>query len=205
LFSRVPACVYRFLKVKLIKSFSGGPGGRFFKKAPLAAGGNNMIEATLAHVKKHAYKIILVAVPVLIWIFFISTCKVRTEPEKVWHLRNKIVTLTESLVGLPYKFGGKEIGGFDCSGLVCYVFDCYGIALPRTAGKQAKMKEKIKLRHAKPADILAFKIKRRWHTGIYVGKQSFIHAPGRGEAIRKERLTDFWKKRLKYVIRVIHD
>jgi cell wall-associated NlpC family hydrolase len=140
-------------------------------------------------------------VPVL----FISDCAVRTEPGNVWNLRDKIVTLTESLTGLPYKYGGNEIDGFDCSGLVHYVFDCYGTPLPRTAEKQAKLKEKIKLRQARPADILVFKLKRRWHAAIYMGDGYFIHAPNRNEVVRKERLNDFWKKRLKSVIRVIHD
>jgi hypothetical protein len=148
-------------------------------------------------------KIIHLPLSVLVLLLLISNCAVRTEPENVWNLRDKIVTLTESLIGLPYKFGGHEIDGFDCSGLVNYVFDCYGIPLPRTAKKQAKLKEKIKLRQAKPADILVFKLKRRWHTAIYTGDGYFIHAPNRRELVRKERLNNFWKKRLKYVIRII--
>ncbi|NIM10719.1 MAG: hypothetical protein GTO45_01935 [Candidatus Aminicenantes bacterium] len=149
--------------------------------------------------------IILTPLSILVLVLLISNCAVRTEPEKAWNLRDKIVILTESLIGLPYKFGGHEIDGFDCSGLVSYVFDCYGIPLPRTAKKQAKLKEKIKLRQAKPADILVFKLKRRWHTAIYTGDGYFIHAPNRREVVRKERLNKFWKKRLKYVIRIIHE
>ena len=150
-------------------------------------------------------KIILPALSILVLVLLISNCAVRTEPEKVWNLRDKIILLTESLIGLPYKFGGHEIDGFDCSGLVNYVFDCYGIPLPRTAKKQAKLKEKIKLKQAKPADILVFKLKRRWHTAIYTGDGYFIHAPNRKEVVRKEQLNKFWKKRLKYVIRVIQE
>ncbi|UCH96023.1 MAG: C40 family peptidase [Candidatus Aminicenantes bacterium] len=113
--------------------------------------------------------------------------------------------LTESLEGLPYKYGGYELNGFDCSGLVYYVYDCFGIKLPRTAKKQAKLKEKISLKRAKPGDILAFKLRSGWHTAIFIGGKSFIHAPRRRDNVRKEALDSFWKKRLKKVIRIIKD
>jgi cell wall-associated NlpC family hydrolase len=132
-------------------------------------------------------------------------CGVRTEPDRVWNIRGKIMTLAESLIGISYRYGGEEIEGFDCSGLVNYVYDCYGISLPRTAKQQAKLKTRVKLNRARPADILAFKINRRWHTALYAGGIFFIHAPKRGESVRKERLNDFWKKRLKYVIRIIDE
>ena len=135
----------------------------------------------------------------------ISFCRIRKEPDRVWDLRGKIVVLARSLTGLPYRYGGEEINGFDCSGFVYYVYDSYGIKLPRTAGKQAKMKERIKLRQAKPADILAFRLKRRWHTAIYIGNNSFIHAPNRRTRVRVESLNKFWKRRLKYVIRLIDE
>jgi hypothetical protein len=142
-------------------------------------------------------------------LFFIilltSVCHIKKEPEKVWNVREKIAVLTKSLIGLPYQYGGYELDGFDCSGLVYYVYDCYGIKLPRTAKKQAKLKEKISLKRAKPGDILAFKLKRRWHTAIYIGDKSFVHAPNQREKVRKETINAFWKKRLKRVIRIIED
>lgn len=135
----------------------------------------------------------------------ISFCRVRKEPDRVWDLRGKIVVLAGSLTGLPYRYGGEEINGFDCSGFVYYVYDSYGIKLPRTAEKQAKMKERIKLRRAKPADILVFRLKRRWHTAIYIGNNSFVHAPNRRTRVRVESLNKFWKRRLKYVIRIVDE
>jgi hypothetical protein len=144
-----------------------------------------------------------------ICLFFIilltSVCHIKKKPEKVWNVRGKIAVLTKSLIGLPYQYGGYELDGFDCSGLVYYVYDCYGIKLPRTAKKQAKLKEKISLKRAKPGDILAFKLKRRWHTAIYIGDKSFVHAPNRREKVQKETINAFWKKRLKRVIRIIED
>jgi cell wall-associated NlpC family hydrolase len=108
------------------------------------------------------------------------------------------------LVGLQYRFGGEDIDGFDCSGLVSYVYDCYGYKIPRTAKRQSKLKKKIKLRRAKPGDIVIFKIKRnRWHTGLYIGDNEFIHAPNRKAKVRKERLNKYWRKRLKHAVSML--
>lgn len=135
-----------------------------------------------------------------------SVCHIKKEPEeKVWNLRDKITVLTKSLVGLPYHYGGYELDGFDCSGFVYYIYDCFGIRLPRTAKKQAKLNEKISLKRAKPGDILAFKLKRRWHTAIYIGDNTFIHAPNSRETVQSQTLDSFWKKRLKRVIRIIKE
>jgi hypothetical protein len=141
----------------------------------------------------------------LLIILLTSVCHIKKEPEKVWNVRGKIAVLTKSLIGLPYQYGGYELDGFDCSGLVYYVYDCFGIKLPRTAKKQARLKEKISLKRAKPGDILAFKLKRRWHTAIYIGDKSFVHAPNRRENVQSQILDSFWKKRLKRVIRIIKD
>ncbi len=141
----------------------------------------------------------------LLILVILPTCRINREPEKVYNLRKKMVALTESLVGRPYTYGGEDIDGFDCSGLVQYVYDCFGIDLPRTAKKQSKLKEKIKLRNAKPADILVFKFKRRYHTAIYIGKNTFVHAPNPRSIVRKQSLSKMWKKNLKFVIRIIDE
>ena len=144
-------------------------------------------------------------VSLLFLVLLTSVCHFKKEPEKVWNVRDKIAVLTKSLIGLPYQYGGYELDGFDCSGLVYYVYDCFGIKLPRTAKKQAKLRKKVSLRRAKPGDILAVKLGRRWHTAIYIGDKSFIHAPNRRETVRKEYLNKFWRKRLKKIIRIIED
>ena len=142
---------------------------------------------------------------VLTVLLFLSFCRVRSEPGKVWDVRGKIVDLSLSLIGIPYRFGGFDLDGFDCSGFVFYVYDCFGIKIPRTAKKQGKIKSKVKFRNAKPADVLVFKVKRGWHTGIYVGGDSFVHAPTKRGFIRKEKLNSYWKRRLKKTVRIIDE
>jgi len=148
--------------------------------------------------------IIPVTVTLLILVL-LPTCRIQHEPEKVYNLRKKMVALTKSLVGLPYTYGCEYIDGFDCSGLVQYVYDCFGITLPRTAKKQAKIKQQIKYRNAKPADILVFKFKRRWHTAIYIGDDTFVHAPNRNSYVRAQPLTKIWRKNLKFVVSIIDE
>ncbi|MDY0296104.1 MAG: C40 family peptidase [Acidobacteriota bacterium] len=118
-------------------------------------------------------------------------------------LREKVVDLARHLAGLPYRYGGTDIDGFDCSGLVHYVFHCFGLDLPRTARAQARMRGKIKWKHARPGDVLAFRMKSGWHTAILVKKNLFVHAPDRGRRIELAELNAWWKRRLKAVVDVI--
>jgi cell wall-associated NlpC family hydrolase len=134
-----------------------------------------------------------------------SRCSFRSEPDKVWNLRSKVVGLTLSLIGFPYKYGGKDIQGFDCSGFVSYIYGCYGLTMPRTAKKQGKLKPRIRLSQARPGDLMVFKLPNGWHTGIMVDRDTFVHSPSRGGRVRKESLNNYWTSRLKWVIRIIED
>jgi cell wall-associated NlpC family hydrolase len=128
-------------------------------------------------------------------------CAMRSEPQQNM-VRWQIVELAKNLVGIPYRFGGVDIEGFDCSGLVFYVYDCFGIKVPRNAREQGRMTGAIKLKHAVPGDILVFKLKKIWHSAIYLGNGRFIHAPNTGGWVRFENLNEFWLSRLHKVINV---
>jgi cell wall-associated NlpC family hydrolase len=127
--------------------------------------------------------------------------EIRSEPQQRL-VRWQIVELAKNLVGIPYRFGGVDIDGFDCSGLVFYVYDCFGIKVPRNAREQARMTGTSKLRQAAPGDILVFKLKRIWHSAIYLGNGRFIHAPSAGGWVRFENLNEYWLSRLRKVINV---
>jgi hypothetical protein len=132
-----------------------------------------------------------------------AACAVRSEPETRTVLRRQIVELSRGLVGIPYIYGGSDIDGFDCSGFVFYVYDCFGIRLPRSARGQAKLKGAVPLRRAAPGDILVFRLKRKWHSAIYLGDGRFVHAPNFGGWVRFENLNDYWLSRLEAVIAVL--
>lgn len=117
--------------------------------------------------------------------------------------RKQIISTTKELLGRPYKFGGnnpKE--GFDCSGLVQYVYNRHGIKLPRRASQQYQKTSRISPKEAQPGDLLFFNINGKGisHVGIYIGRMRFVHAPSSGKKISTTSLKKkYWQKRFRGV------
>ncbi|MDA3900828.1 MAG: C40 family peptidase [Spirochaetes bacterium] len=108
-----------------------------------------------------------------------------------------IIKRAKSAIGVPYKYGGSDRSGFDCSGLVLYSYKPVGISLPRKASSQFKAGRRINLSQAKPGDLLFFKTNRTSisHVGIFMGNGSFIHAPSKGKNVRIDSLSNpYWQK-----------
>lgn len=106
----------------------------------------------------------------------------------------------------PYRYGGQSLyQGFDCSGLVCYVYDKLGVGLPRTTAELSKTGQRIALGQLRPGDLVFFSFFMHGsdHVGIYIGDGRFVHAPSSGKRVRIERLDDpYWQKRLTQARRV---
>jgi cell wall-associated NlpC family hydrolase len=97
--------------------------------------------------------------------------------------------------GVPYRFGGADPSGFDCSGLVQYVFAQYGIYVPRIVEEQWQVGDKIKPTDIKPGDLLFFSTKGPGasHVGIALDSERFVHAPNSTGVVRVEALTSsYW-------------
>ena len=102
--------------------------------------------------------------------------------------------------GVPYRLGGTDPGGFDCSGLVQYVFTQYGIFVPRLVEQQYEAGDKIKPSEIRPGDLLFFNTKKRGdgasHVAIAIGGDSFVHAPNSTGVVRVETLSSvYWGAR----------
>ncbi len=109
---------------------------------------------------------------------------------------NAVLFRAIALVGTPYHYGGNTPqGGFDCSGLVGYVFrDAAGVALPRTSSDMSDIRVRRLDREDLQAGDLVFFAEHSHvsHVGIYVGEQRFVHAPNSGGTVRLDRLDGAW-------------
>ena len=97
--------------------------------------------------------------------------------------------------GVPYRFGGADPAGFDCSGLVQYVFAQYGFAVPRIVEEQWEVGEKLKPWQIKPGDLLFFSTQGSGasHVAISLGGDQFVHAPNSSGVVRVEALSStYW-------------
>jgi cell wall-associated NlpC family hydrolase len=89
---------------------------------------------------------------------------------------------------VPYVYGGASPGGFDCSGLVMWVYGRLGVPLPHNAAALYSVGRPVSLAHMKPGDLVFFH--GLGHVGIYIGQGRMIHAPQTGERVEIEALGE---------------
>jgi|KBSMisStandDraft_5_1062788.scaffolds.fasta_scaffold1129862_1 cell wall-associated NlpC family hydrolase len=101
--------------------------------------------------------------------------------------------------GVPYRSGGSTPSGFDCSGLVQYVFAQHGIAMPRDVRHQYQVGYQIDTQQVRPGDLLFFKTSPGGasHVAIALDGMRFVHAPNSRGVVRVDLLsTPYWSTRL---------
>ena len=88
---------------------------------------------------------------------------------------------------MPYRWGGATPAGFDCSGLVVWVYGQLGIALPHFTGALYQLGVPVPRDQLAPGDLVFFDALD--HVGIYIGAGQFIHAPHTGDVVRVSTMS----------------
>lgn len=120
-----------------------------------------------------------------------------TEQFQSWNLpqvQHDVISAAFRHLGVPYVWGGSTpSGGFDCSGLVMYVFAQFGVALPHHAATQYQLEEgmPVDVSQLQPGDLVYFGVSRIHHVAMYIGGGYVIHAPNRHTYVKISPLSDF--------------
>jgi cell wall-associated NlpC family hydrolase len=99
-----------------------------------------------------------------------------------------IAGIAARYLGVPYKFGGESPAGFDCSGLVEYVYAKVGIHLPHSAAQQGRMGHRVARGAARSGDVVV--MDGGSHVGIYIGGDKMIDAPEPGRRVSVDKIYD---------------
>lgn len=119
--------------------------------------------------------------------------------------RQKIIQAAKKYLGTPYKYGGADPSGFDCSGFTGYVYKKFGVDLNRSAKAQFSQGEPVS--KPKPGDLVFFNTSGSdvSHVGIYTGNLKMIHAPRTGKNVEITSLNiKYWKSRYRGARSVIN-
>lgn len=143
-------------------------------------------------------------------LIFLSSCISQKKISKTNRV-NSVIGNARTYIGTPYKWGGNDKRGIDCSGLLVRSFESVGMKLPRTTSLQIDLGKKVSLKKSKDGDLVFFafgKSKRKvTHVGLVSSRKNnsdikFIHASSSKGVIETQLIRDYYLNRIRKIKRV---
>ena len=143
-------------------------------------------------------------------LIFLSSCISQKKISKTNSV-NSVIGNARTYIGTPYKWGGNDKKGIDCSGLLVRSFESVGMKLPRTTSQQIDLGKKVSLKKSKEGDLVFFafgKSKRKvTHVGLVSNRKNnsdikFIHASSSKGVIETQLIRDYYLNRIRKIKRV---
>ena len=142
--------------------------------------------------------------------FLFSSCISQKKITKSKNIKS-IIGEARTYIGTPYKWGGNDNNGIDCSGLLVRSFESIGMKIPRTTSQQIDLGKKVSLKKSREGDLVFFafgKSKRKvTHVGLVSKYNSssdidFIHASSSRGVVETQLIKDYYLKRIRKIKRV---
>jgi len=128
---------------------------------------------------------------------FLTTIKIHNNTKQM----NKVIKYLKTRVGkTPYVFSGSSPRGWDCSGLVRWTYERFGLELPHSANKQAHVGTRVS--KPKVGDIVVFAYPGStnfYHSAIYIGNGKIINAHNGASDTIIQPLSDYKNSQIRYV------
>ena len=142
-----------------------------------------------------AWSVVAVAVILTgLGVFVVTRLRADLTSELDRNLRSEAAQIALHYLGVPYVWGGSTPSGFDCSGLVMYVYAQLGISLPHYTVAQWNATLPISTSEMQPGDLVFFD--GLGHVGIYIGGGQFVHAPHTGTVVQVASLSGYYASNL---------
>ena len=124
---------------------------------------------------------------------------------------SNVIGEARTYIGTPYKWGGNDKKGIDCSGLLVKSFESVGMKIPRTTAQQIDIGKRVSLRKSREGDLVFFAFGKSRRKVTHVGMVSniknekninFIHASSSRGVIETQLIKDYYLKRIRQVKRI---